>query len=119
MSAPHAYLYGLPVWGLGETLYAPNGAGSYIFGHDGGNYPAINTTARIDPATGDGVIVLETGSDTLARAIGGEWSFWQAGVVGLDTLVLFDLRQILILFASGAFVIVVGAFTLAWFTRRR
>lgn len=118
MRTPQAYLHVLPMWGLGETLYVPNGAGGFIIGHDGGNYPAINTTARVDPATGAGVIVLETGSPTLAREIGGEWVYWQSGVVGLDTLVLFDLRQILILFASGTFVIVVGAFAIAWFTRR-
>ena len=109
MRAPHAFLAGLPVWGLGETLYAPNGAGGFIIGHDGGNYPAINTTARIDPATGDGIVVLETGSATLAREIGGEWTYWQSGVVPLDTLLLFDLRGVLILFAAGALVIVIGA----------
>ncbi len=102
----------MPVWGLGETLYVPNGAGSYVIGHDGNNYPAINTTARIDPATGDGILVLETGNPTLAREIGGEWTFWHSGVVGLDTLVMFDLRGILMLFASGALVIVIGGFKL-------
>lgn len=118
MRAPQAFLYGLPVWGLGESLYAPNGAGSFVVGHDGGNYPAVNTTARIDPATGNGIIVLSTGSATLAREIGGEWLYWQTGTVGLDTLVLFDLRSILILFASGAIVIVIGGFSFAWFGRR-
>ncbi len=106
MRAPDARLYGLPVWGLGPTLYAPNGAGGFIIGHDGGNYPAINTTARIDPATGDGIIVLATGSATLAREIGGEWTFWQTGKVGLDTLMLFDALSILIVFAVGAVAIV-------------
>lgn len=119
MRAPHAYLGGLPVWGLGVTLYAPNGAGSFIIGHDGGNLPAINTTARIDPATGDGIIVLATGSPSLASEIGGAWTYWQSGIVGLDTLALFDLRGILILFAAGALVIVVGALGFGWFGRRR
>lgn len=119
MRTPHAYLFGLPVWGLGTTLYAPNGAGSFICGHDGGNFPAINTTARLDPATGNGVIVLETGSATLAREIGGEWTYWQSGIVGLDTLVLFDLRKILLLFVSGACVIVIAAFSFARWPRRR
>lgn len=116
MRAPAAHLSILPVWGLGPTLYAPNGAGDFIIGHDGGNYPAINTTARIDPVTGDGIIVLQTGSTTLAREIGGEWVFWQTGVVPFDTLVLFDLQRILIVFAVGALVIVLGAFVLG---RRR
>ncbi|HVY84358.1 MAG TPA: serine hydrolase domain-containing protein [Caulobacterales bacterium] len=119
MRTPHAFLYGLPVWGLGESLYAPDGSGSFVIGHDGGNFPAINTTARIDPATGDGVIVLETGSATLAREIGGEWLHWRTGKVGLDTLVVFDQRNILIALASGALVIVIGMIALVWVERRR
>ena len=86
----------MPVWGLGETLYVPNGTGSYVIGHDGNNYPAINTTARIDPATGDGIVVLESGNGTLASEIGGEWVFWHTGTVGLDTLAILDARSILI-----------------------
>lgn len=117
MRTPQAFLFGLPVWGLGETLYVPNGAGSYVLGHDGSNHPAINTTARIDPATGDGILVLETGNPTLAREIGGEWTFWHSGTVGLDTLVLFDLGNILLQLASGALLIVIGSFM--WHRRRR
>tara|TARA_R110000824_G_scaffold155226_4_gene327685 strand:+ start:5001 stop:6278 length:1278 start_codon:yes stop_codon:yes gene_type:complete len=109
MHAPQAFLFGLPVWGLGMSLYAPNDAGSFVIGHDGSNYPAINTTARIDPVTGNGLIVLSTGNATLAREIGGEWLYWQRGTVGLDTIVLFDLGRILMLFAGGALVIVTSA----------
>lgn len=119
MRAPEAFLYGLPVWGLGPSLYAPNGAGGYVIGHDGGNFPAINTTARIDPATGNGIVVLQTGSATLAREIGGEWLYWQTGKVGLDTLVVVDARKILIVFASGAILILIGAIVIARTGRRR
>jgi CubicO group peptidase (beta-lactamase class C family) len=119
MHAPQAFLYGLPVWGLGASLYAPNGAGGFVIGHDGSNYPAINTTARIDPATGNGIVVLSTGSATLAREIGGAWLYWQTGTVGLDTLVLFDLQNILMLFAAGALVIVTGAILIGRSGRRR
>lgn len=118
MRAPEARLATLPVWGLGPTLYAPNGAGGFVIGHDGGNFPAINTTARLDPATGDGVIVLQTGSETLARELGGAWTYWQTGVVPLDTLVLFDLRGILIVFAVGALVIILCAIVVARRGRR-
>jgi CubicO group peptidase (beta-lactamase class C family) len=119
MHAPEARVYGLPVWGLGAALYARNESGGFVIGHDGGNYPAINTTARIDPATGDGVIVLETGSATLAREIGGEWLYWHTGTVGLDTLLLFDLPWVLMWFGAGALVIAIGAVACAWVTRRR
>ena len=119
MHAPEAFVYGMPVWGLGESLYAPNGAAGFVIGHDGSNFPAINTTARLDPATGNGLIVLSSGNATLASEIGGEWLHWQTGKVGLDTIVLFDLRRILIVFASGALVIIAGGVAFAWFGRRR
>jgi hypothetical protein len=41
-------------------LYAGNNAGAFVIGHDGNNDPAINTAARVDPETGNGVVVLET-----------------------------------------------------------
>ncbi|MEH6490142.1 serine hydrolase domain-containing protein [Hyphomonas oceanitis] len=119
MAAPEAFVYGLPVWGLGEALYAPNGAGGFVIGHDGSNFPAINTTARLDPATGNGLIVLSSGNATLASEIGGEWLHWQTGKVGLDMIVLFDLRRILIVFASGALVIIAGGVAFGWFGRAR
>jgi CubicO group peptidase (beta-lactamase class C family) len=106
MRTPQASIFNLPIWGLGESLYAPSAGGGFVIGHDGQNDPAINTTARVDPATGNGIIVLATGSPTLAREIGGEWTFWQTGKVGLDTLILFDALHILIVFAAGAIVIV-------------
>lgn len=119
MRTPHSFLYGVPVWGLGATLYVPNGAGGYVIGHDGNNHPALNTTARVDPATGDGVVVLESGHGALAREIGGEWVFWRTGIVGLDTLVLFDAQGILIRLASGALVISIAGLLLARRASRR
>ncbi|MFN4023569.1 MAG: serine hydrolase domain-containing protein [Hyphomonas sp.] len=119
MRTPEAFLYGLPVWGLGVSLYAPDGAGGYVIGHDGANYPAINTTARIDPAAGNGIVVLQTGSATLAREIGGEWLYWQTGKVGLDTLIILEARNILIALASGAVIILIGAIVIARTGRRR
>jgi CubicO group peptidase (beta-lactamase class C family) len=119
MRMPQAFLFGMPVWGLGETLYVPNRIGSYVIGHDGNNYPAINTTARIDPATGDGIVVLESGNGTLASEIGGQWVFWHTGTVGLDTLAIIDARSILIQLASGTFAILIGAILIARLGRRR
>lgn len=119
MRTPQAYLLGLPVWGLGEALYAPDGAGGFISGHDGSNYPAISTTVRVNPATGDALIVLSTGQATLAHEIGGAWAHWQSGIVGLDALAVFDLRWILIVFGTGAVVIIGGAIWFAWAGRRQ
>src|SRR4029453_12451670 len=63
------------IWGLGTMLYAGNNKGGFVVGHDGNNEPAINTAARLDPATGNGIAVLETGQRLLATRLAGEWVF--------------------------------------------
>lgn len=88
MKKPHAYQFGAAIWGLGTMLYADNNQNDFVIGHDGKNDPAINTTVRIDPATGDGIIILVMGNSLLATEIGSEWVFWKTGNV--DTL-LFKL----------------------------
>jgi hypothetical protein len=60
-------------------LYAPTASGDFVFGHDGSNAPAINTSVRINPDNGDAIIALVNGSPTLASAIGYEWTLWQTG----------------------------------------
>ena len=105
MRKPEAFLFGLPVWGLGDILYAQSPSGGYVIGHDGANAPAINTTARLDPSTCDGIVVLQSGSATLASEIGGDWLFWRAGVVGIDTLAMFEARRLLMLLGLGGIAI--------------
>ena len=83
MREPHATQYGADIWGLGTILYARDAAGNWVIGHDGDNEPAINTAARVNPATGDGIVVLETGTPLLATRIAGEWVFWLYGVPDL------------------------------------
>lgn len=80
MRQPHGRKLGLDIWGLGVILYAPTASGAYVYGHDGANDPAINTSMRINPDNGDAVIVLVTGHPSLATAIGSEWTLWQTGV---------------------------------------
>lgn len=80
MREAHGRQLGLDIWGLGVALYAPTTSGAFVYGHDGANAPAINTTMRINPDNGDAVIVLVTGHPTLASAIGSEWTLWQTGV---------------------------------------
>jgi hypothetical protein len=63
--------------------------------------------------------VLATGSPTLAREIGGEWTFWQTGKVGLDTLLLFDAPGILIVFAAGGIVVAASTAAATRLGRRR
>jgi len=86
MRQPRGYVMGLEIWGLGTILYTPNGKQEHVFGHDGKNDPAINTTVRINPATGDGFILLQSGNDLLATKLGSEWVFWQTGKIDRLTL---------------------------------
>jgi CubicO group peptidase (beta-lactamase class C family) len=101
MRAPHGFVRGKGVWGLGTILYTPDKAGGSIIGHDGGNAPAIRTAARLDPQTGDGIIVLSTGSTRLATDIADEWIHWKTGSVSPLNLNLIDARSIVVMAMSG------------------
>lgn len=118
MRRPHARQLGADIWGLGVILYAPKSGGGHIIGHDGSNAPAINTAARFDPATGDGVVVLDTGSPRLATLLAGEWVFWRSGEVDSLTLVREGRRTLTIL-AIGWLAIVLGAAVIVWWSRPR
>jgi CubicO group peptidase (beta-lactamase class C family) len=112
MRHPHAFQYGAEIWGLGTILYAPNKAGGFVVGHDGSNTPAINTSARIDPASGDGIVLLETGDKRMATDIAGEWVFWNTGNVDFF-MVLADARRAFPILVVGWFAILIGAITVS------
>jgi len=117
MQEPHASRLGLKIWGLGTMLYAPNGAGAFVIGHDGSNDPAINTAVRLNPATGNGIVILETGTRQLATRLAGEWVFWETG--NLDFLtVTMEAKRMFTVIATGWVVILVGALVVAWRGRR-
>jgi CubicO group peptidase (beta-lactamase class C family) len=118
MRRPHAFMFGVEIWGLGVILYAPNNAGDYIAGHDGNNGPAINTAARFDPASGDGIVVLETGNSLLASEVAADWVFWKTGNVDLLT-VAKNLNGTLVTAAMGWLAILVAGVLAAWFFRRK
>ena len=79
LSTPMATVMGAPIWGQGAMLYAPLPDDRFVIGHDGSNDPAINTSIRINPVSGDGYIALVSGHKTLASEIGFEWVLWQSG----------------------------------------
>lgn len=119
MWQPSASVLGVPVWGLGVVLYAPNGSGGHVIGHDGFNAPAINTTARLNPSNGDGLIVLQTGDPQRASVIGGEWVYWQAGRLDIATL-WRSASRLLWVFAAGALLVVaVVVLATRWLERPR
>jgi CubicO group peptidase (beta-lactamase class C family) len=84
MKEPHGQSMGIDIWGLGTILYATTDGNDFIFGHDGKSTPPINTAVRLNPETGDGIIVLETGHPIIATRLASEWVFWRTGKV--DTL---------------------------------
>lgn len=119
MRAPQAQQYGADIWGMGVVLYAPNRTGDFIIGHDGDNNPAINTSVRLDPTTGDGIVLLETGNRLLATKLAGEWVYWTSGKVDFLTVVM-EARSTatrIAIWAGGFFLI---TFLVVWrLTRRR
>jgi hypothetical protein len=118
MRQPHGYLFGQAIWGLGVMLYAPNDRDGFLFGHDGANEPAINSSARLDPASGNGIVVLSTGSAGLASSLGADWVLWQTG--RLDFLAAADAAiKTLPLLLAGGLIILFLAGVLAWRQRRR
>lgn len=118
MWRPHASKYGEDIWGLGTILYASNNDGGFVVGHDGKNEPAINTAARLNPATGNGIVVLETGNPLLATQLAGEWVFWETDNVDLLAFMM-AMPGMLRLIGVGSLVIVLAVPTLAWSIRRK
>lgn len=81
MSQPEAFINQIGVYGLGPHLYSQNDANSTIIGHDGsGGRIVINTAARVDLDSKDGIIILEIGSRNIASNMADEWVFWKAGI---------------------------------------
>jgi hypothetical protein len=120
MQRPHASKFGQDIWGLGTMLYAGNGTGGFIVGHDGNNEPAINTAARFNPATGNGIVILETGEPLLATRLAGEWVFWETGNVDFLAFTIAMPRMLRqIGFGSLAIILAMLVLSLALRHRRR
>ena len=81
---------GMDIWGLGTILYTTTENGDYVIGHDGRSTPPINTAVRLNPETGNGIIILETGNPMLATTLAAEWVFWKTGKVDLT---LFTMHK--------------------------
>lgn len=80
MSKPETFINDIGVYGLGPHLYSQNNQNSNIIGHDGSGNNAINTAARIDLKSKNGIIILETGNWDMASGLADEWIFWKAGI---------------------------------------
>jgi hypothetical protein len=68
---------------------------------------------RLNQATGNGIVILETGNRQLATRLAGEWVFWETG--NLDFLtVKMEAGHMLKIIAAGWIAILVGALVMAW-----
>lgn len=86
MATAEARIATLPVWGLGTTIHVSEAGNADVIGHDGRNHPAINTAARLHLETGDGIVVLATGTTDLASRISDEWVYWRTGDLSITQM---------------------------------
>jgi CubicO group peptidase (beta-lactamase class C family) len=80
MSSAESFRNGYAYYGLGPRVYTQNAESHRLIGHDGSGNNAINTAARLDMTSNDGIIILETGNYSFASDMADEWMFWQAGI---------------------------------------
>jgi CubicO group peptidase (beta-lactamase class C family) len=76
-------------WGLGHTLYVENNKGGYIIGHGGGAFPASGAEMRVNPATGNGIVILASGTQGLISEVADTWTYWETGKKS------FDIRNVM------------------------
>ena len=89
MRESHWDIMGERIFGLGCMLYIGIENNEDIFGHDGKGTPPVNTAIRINPVTGEGIIILETGHPDMATKIASDWVLLKTGKV--DTLLFLML----------------------------
>lgn len=119
MRKSHWDMMGEKIYGLGTMLYIHIENGEDIFGHDGNSTPPINTAIRINPISGDGIIILETGNPNLATRIASDWVFLETGKT--DTLLFTMLlgKIIKLIFAGILFIVFLGIGIGVWRKRRK
>ena len=108
MATAETFIGTTGIYGLGPHLYSQNDPDSQIIGHDGSGNNAINTAARIDLKSKDGIIILETGNYDIASRMADEWIFWKAGIA--DYVVMQRNKSYLLtLLLVGYLLIIIGA----------
>ncbi|SCY18019.1 CubicO group peptidase, beta-lactamase class C family [Nonlabens sp. Hel1_33_55] len=106
MIEPETFINEMGVYGLGPHLYSQNATDSKVIGHDGSGNDAINTAARIDLMSKDGIIILETGSYDIASSLADEWLFWKAGIA--DYVVIQRNKTFLFLLLGIGVIVIIG-----------
>lgn len=110
MRETHWDIMGAGVYGLGCMLYMDLENNEFIFGHDGKSTPPINTAIRINPHTGDGIIILETGNPNLATRVASDWVFLKTGKADtlLFTMLLGKMTNMLLVGVLFICILVIG-----------
>ncbi len=105
MYTPHAFVNTTTgIHALGPTIFARSGDGVFVHGHDGSG-SAINTAARINKGTGEGIIVFETGHPNLASSLADHWIFWTTGIADFVVITSNKNRLLTILLLGYAVIL--------------
>lgn len=117
MMEAETFINNTPVYALGPHLYSQGGTKSNIIGHDGSSgKPTINTAARIDMKSKDGIIVLEMGSPNIASGIADEWLFVKAGIADF-VVIQRNMGYLITIFAVGYLILL--ALLLRWRLKKK
>jgi CubicO group peptidase (beta-lactamase class C family) len=92
--------------GLGPMIFGKKGKKDLVLGHDGVSRAAINNSVRINIKTGDGIIILETGSWSFASALADEWTFWKTRMIN-GTVMSANLTRMISILVLGYLTILV------------
>jgi CubicO group peptidase (beta-lactamase class C family) len=98
-------------WGLGHTLFVENDAGGYVTGHDGGAIPAWGSMVRVNPATGNGFVLVVSGGRGAVNQLVHDWVYWETGKITPE-----GRRQIIydrLFKGAGLAAIILGAIAIA------
>lgn len=68
-------------WGLGLTLFTTDHAGGRVVGHSGGTYPAWGAMTRVNPASGNGMVLMVSGGRGALDRLPHDWVYWETGVI--------------------------------------
>lgn len=107
---------GYAMHGLGPMVFAKNGAGDMIIGHDGNSLAAINHAARINLKTQDGIAIFQTGNWSFASALANEWGFWKTGIPN-NTVMGSNLSMLISLLVLGYLIIL--SFSIYFIRKKR
>lgn len=116
MIRPQTTSLGIDLWGTGAILSAKTKKGTHIYGHDGANDPAINSSAKINLDNGDAIVVLVNGNPGFATALTSQWAYWQTGHPDWESLLPMYMRILTLVVCGWAAILLFSI--VAFITRR-